>query len=40
MFYALDDGGEGLSGWVLVLVFVGGLGGAFVWMEMLAESSG
>jgi hypothetical protein len=42
VLYALGDGGEGLSGWVmgLVLVLIRGLGGAFVWMETLAELSG
>jgi hypothetical protein len=36
---ALSDGGEGLSGWVMSLILIEGLGGAFVWMETLTESS-
>jgi hypothetical protein len=39
VLYALSDGREGLSGWVVGLVFIGGLCGAFVWVEMLAGSS-
>jgi hypothetical protein len=37
---ALGYGGYGLSGWVMGLVLIGDLGGAFVWMHMLAQSSG
>jgi hypothetical protein len=30
VFCTLGDGGQGLSGWVVGLVLVGGLGGAFI----------
>jgi hypothetical protein len=40
VLYTLGDGGEGLIGWLMGLVLIGGLDGAFVWMETLAESSG
>jgi hypothetical protein len=40
VFCALGYGREGLSQWVVGLVFAGGSGGAFVWMETLAQSSG
>jgi hypothetical protein len=36
---ALGDGGEGLSEWGMGLVLIRCLGGAIVWMEMLAKSS-
>jgi hypothetical protein len=35
----LNDGGEGLSGWVVGLVLIGGLSGTFVRVETLAGSS-
>jgi hypothetical protein len=37
---ALSDGLEGLSGCLVGLILVRGLGGVFVWIDMLAESSG
>jgi hypothetical protein len=36
---ALNDGGEDLSGWVVGLVLVGGMCGAFIWVKTLVESS-
>jgi hypothetical protein len=39
MLYALGDGGENLSGWVMGLVLIGGLSRAFVWVETLAGLS-
>jgi hypothetical protein len=39
VLYALGDGGEGLSRWVVGLVLIEGLIGAFVWVETLAGSS-
>jgi hypothetical protein len=35
----LSDGEESLGGWFMGLVLIGGLGGAFVWVETLASSS-
>jgi hypothetical protein len=40
VLYTLGDGGVGLSGWVMSLVLIKGLGVAFVLMEMLVELSG
>jgi hypothetical protein len=37
---ALDDGREGLSGWVMGLALVGAMCRAFFWVEVLAKSSG
>jgi hypothetical protein len=39
VLYTLNDGGEGMSGWVVGMVFIGGLCGAFVWVETLVGSS-
>jgi hypothetical protein len=36
----LGNVGESLSGWGTALVLIGGLAGAFIWVETLAESSG
>jgi hypothetical protein len=37
---ALSDGGEGLNGWVMGLVLVGGMCVAFVWVETMDKLSG
>jgi hypothetical protein len=40
VLYALGDGGEGPSGWVMGFVLVRGLGRAFVWVASSGLSSG
>jgi hypothetical protein len=40
VLYALSDGGEGLSVCVMGLVLVGGMCGAFAWVQTLAKSHG